>query len=325
MKSFTLVETLVTITIFALAIGAISGLVTLAYRAQGYTWQQSLAINEARKGIETMVKEIREARPGDDGSYPIEQAADKEFVFYSDIDKDGDVERVRYFLGTAGEGTLTQKCVTFIDGGFCDVIFSDFLSGDLESAEVKVSVEGDFGWSIEYADISADGIYLGRVCQSGCSDCAGTWEGTAVFDVTEQAGDDAIQFTADASSDVNDLGSCDWEEPNHAMKANFEFSWTETLSGGETDFKKGVVNPTGFPIQYPIDQEKVTILSSYVRNVPPIFEYFDQNGEIIEDYPARLKDTKIMKVYLIIDIDPNRSPDPFELESSVQLRNLKEE
>ena len=77
-SGFTLIETIVTIAIFSLAMGAVMGFIVMAYRTHGYTWQQSLAIGEARKGVETMVKEIREARPGDDGSYIIEKAEDFE-------------------------------------------------------------------------------------------------------------------------------------------------------------------------------------------------------------------------------------------------------
>ncbi len=32
-----------------------------------------------------------------------------------------------------------------------------------------------------------------------------------------------------------------------------------------------------------------------------------------------------MKVYLVVNVDPNRPPQDFELESFVQLRNLKVE
>jgi len=321
---FTLIETLTAIAVFMLIIGASMGFIVMSYRVYGYSLQQSTAINEARKGIETMVKEIREARTGDDGSYPIEKAEDKEFIFYSDIDKDGATERVRYFLGTVGSGSLVQECVTFVDGGSCSVTFSNFLSGTLESAEVRVSVEGDFGWdNQEYAEIYTDGIYSEDICRTGCSDCAGDWQGTVVFDVTASSIDDNIQFTVDASPKVDDF--CDWEDPGHAMKARFEFSWTETLTEGETDFKKGVINPTGHPIEYPSGQEEVWALSSYVRNTPPIFKYFDGNGNKIDDYPSRLIDTKLMEVFLVVDINPVRSPSSFELKSSVQLRNLKEE
>ena len=271
-----------------------------------------------------MVKEIREARTSDDGSYPIEKARDKEFIFYSDIDKDGEVERVRYFLGTTQSDSLSQDCVTFVDGGSCVVSFSNFLSGTLDSAEVEISVEGDFGWAQEYAEFYADGVQLDDdICKTGCSDCAGTWQGTAVFDVTDQALDDSIQFITYSNSKVNNF--CDWEDPNHAMKVNIKFSWTETLTGGQTNFKKGVISPVGDPAEYLEDQEEVSILSSHVRNSPPIFKYFDGEGNRIEDYPSRLIDTKLMEVFLVIDFDINRPPSAFELVSSVQLRNLKSE
>jgi len=315
---FTLIETLVALFVFVATMGAVSAFVVMAYRTYGYTWQQSIAIEEARRGVEVMVKEIREARSGDDGSYAIEKAGDKEFIFYSDIDKDNEVERVRYFLGTVNSGSETQQCQTQLNGGSCSVSFSDFLKGTLISAALKVSVDGDFGASNEYAEIFVDGTKCGDICRTGCSDCPAAWQGTTTFDVTGQASDNFIQFSADATRKVDPL--CP-----HSMKVKFEFSFTEDLGGFDHQFKKGVINPTtiGFPVSYPLDQEEIFLLSSYVRNTPPIFEYFDDQGNKIEDYPARLVDTKLMKVYLVINVDPNRPPQDFELESSVQLRNLK--
>ncbi|PIS17546.1 MAG: hypothetical protein COT59_00095 [Candidatus Nealsonbacteria bacterium CG09_land_8_20_14_0_10_42_14] len=190
MRGFTLIETIVTIAIFALIMGVVSGFLVVGYRVQGYTFQQAVAIGEARKGVEIMVKEIREARPGDDGSYIIEKADNYEFIFYSDIDKDEATERVRYFI----EGT---------------------------------------------------------------------------------------------------------------------------------NFKKGVIEPQGWPITYNPANENIVVLSQYVRNLPPIFHYYNGQGEELIDLPTRLKDTKLMKVYLVINIDPSRPPQNFELESAVQIRNLK--
>jgi len=325
MRGFTFIETIVAIFVFTLTMGVVSGFIVMAYRTQSYTWQQSIAIDEARRGIEIMVKEIREARTGDDGSYPIEKAEDKEFIFYSDIDNDGATERVRYFLGTVGSGSQTQECQTSDTGGYCEVSFSNFLKGTPISAQVKVSLDGDFGQSKEYAEIFADLVRLGDICKTGCTDCPGTWQGTTIFNLsTSTIADNSITFKADATSYVNIGGSC----PFYSMKARFEFSWTEDLTGFAHEFRKGVIKPVvgpGGQISYPSDQEKISILTSYVRNVPPIFEYYDQNGNKIEDYPARLKDTKLMRVYLVVNIDPNRPPYDFELESFVQLRNLKVE
>jgi hypothetical protein len=226
-------------------------------------------------------------------------------------------------LGNASSGTQTQECVSFIKGGTCSVAFSNFLQGTIIFAEVKVSIEGDLGAGNEYAEIFADGTKLTNLCQTSCTDCAGVWQGTSVFDVTSQASDDSIQFLADATNQVDPY--CDWENPNHSIKVKFELYWTEEISEGEHELKKGIVEPTEAPVQYPLNQESIAILSSYVRNVPPIFKYFDSQGNEITEYPARLVDTKLMKVYLVVNIDPNRPPQDFQLESSVQLRNLKEE
>jgi len=321
MKGFTLIETLVAIVIFTIMMGGLFALVVTSYENYNYLWEQVLAVHHARRGVRTMIKEIREATMGEDGSYPISYAGDKEFIFFSDIDKDDEVERVRYYLGGSGSGSRQEQCVTYSDGGSCSVSFTDFLSGELSSAQLTVSVEGDFGWGIEYADIYVDGNRVGRACQTECSDCAGIWQGHSTFEVTEWAEDGVLQLTADANGFVNDF--CDWEETNHAMKARFELVWSEEVSGDEGEFRKGVTQPTGTPVEYHTSGEEVEILSYYVRNTPPIFEYFDAEGNKLEDYPVRLKDTRIMKVFLRVDVDPDRDPQAFDLESRACLRNLR--
>lgn len=319
-KGFTLIETLVIIFVFVLIMGALSSLIVRGYRNYGYILRQSIAVNEARKGIRIMVKEIREARSGDDGSYPIEKAQDKEFIFYSDIDKDDETERIRYFLGSTNSGSETKECVTFNTGGFCEVTFSGFLSGKLENAQIEVSLEGDFDGPQEYAEVFADGIKLGEICKTGCLECAGDWEGTEVFEITDQViGDGSVQITIDATSSVQEL--CSWIDPDHSMKAKFTLSWTEEISGYGNEFRRGITEPTSDPIQYPTEQEKTEVISFYVRNSPPIFRYFDEDGQEITETPARLQDTKVIEMFLIINVVPEKTSEQFELKSSVQIRN----
>jgi type II secretory pathway pseudopilin PulG len=196
-KGFTLIETIVAVFVFTLSMGVIAGFIVMAYRVQGYTWQQSEAIDEARKGIETMVKEIREAGTAEGGAYTIDTAEDFQFIFYSDIDRDDRIEKVRYYI-----------------------------EGDTES----------------------------------------------------------------------DLGA---------------------------RFMKSTIEPVGFPITYPSDSEVPIIVSNYVRNSPPIFKYYQDDGAELVEMPARKKDTKVMKVYLVINVNAHRAPEDFELESKVQIRNLK--
>lgn len=97
-NGFTLIETLAVIAITALVFAAASWAITSFYRANSYIIQQSFAVNSARKGVEKMVREIREASYSDTGAYPVVSASSTEFVFYSDIDRDSNVEKVRYSL-----------------------------------------------------------------------------------------------------------------------------------------------------------------------------------------------------------------------------------
>jgi len=323
-KGFTAIEALISIMIFSLATGVITGFIFLSYRTHNYAFEESTAINEARRGVEMMTREIRAAKTGDDGSYPIERADDKQFIFYSDIDKDGETERVRYFLGTVIPGSQTKECTTASRGGSCNVTFSNFLTGELQSAVAKVSLEGDLDANDEHAEILADGSsFITDLCRNGCSHCAGSWEGTTTFDVTGQTSDNLIQFTADAAYAVQ--RQCPVSSVDHSMRARFELSWAEEVIGTGNELKRGVTEPVGNPATYPTDQEKISIITSSVRNDPPIFKYFDKDGNEIINAPFRLTDTRLMKIYLIINIDPNRPPNEFQLESYVQLRNLKTE
>jgi prepilin-type N-terminal cleavage/methylation domain-containing protein len=323
MKGFTLPEVITTIVIFTLIMGALSSLVVLGYQIYGHAWEQTIAVDEARKGIDTMTQEIREARPGEDGSYPLERADDKQIIFYSDIDGDNKTERVRYFLGMVSAGSLAQECQTASAGGSCSVTFSNFFTGDLKSAQIKIMVEGDLDAANEYVTISANGTNMGDLCRTNCFHCAGTWQGTTVTDITNQAMGNSIQFLAVASSRVG--RECPVGAPNHSMKARFELTWTEEIIGAGNELRKGIVKATSSPAQYPLDQEKISILTSYVRNAPPIFEYFDANGDKITSVPTRLVDTKMIKTFLVVNVNPNRPPKEFELETSVQMRNLKTE
>ena len=58
MRAFTLIETIVTIAVFILALGAVAGFLLLGYRTQTYAFQQSQAIAETRRGVEQMAKEV---------------------------------------------------------------------------------------------------------------------------------------------------------------------------------------------------------------------------------------------------------------------------
>jgi len=111
-KGFTLIETLTFIVVFTLVMIVIVSSVLYFYRSNTYTIEQSFAVNNARKGIEFMVRDIREATYSDLGSYPLIDGSEYLIYFYSDIDRDDNVERIRYFL----DGTNLKKGVTESSG-----------------------------------------------------------------------------------------------------------------------------------------------------------------------------------------------------------------
>ncbi len=320
-KGFTLTEALVVLAIVVLAMGAVMAATSQGYKLYRFVSEHATAVTEARSGVRTMVRELRQAQEGEDGSYPLEKAGDKELVFYTDEDGDGEAERVRYFLGGVNSGSKTKDCVTLVDGGSCGVTFSNFFSGTLESASLEFAVEGDVGWSQETAAITADGSAADTLCQGNqCSDCRGDWEDSTSEDVTDAASDNTLDATADATAEVD--AWCDWEEDNHSLKAQFVLTWTASGAGDEGLLKKGVIQPTGSPPRYPESDETVSIISRYVRNAPPIFTYYDENGNELETTPARIADTKSMEVLLIVNEDTATDPQPVEIRSRAHMRNL---
>ena len=63
---------------------------------------------DARHLIKTMITELRKTQNSATGGYPIELASTSEIAFFSDIDSNGNVEKVRYFLS----GNRLRKGVT---------------------------------------------------------------------------------------------------------------------------------------------------------------------------------------------------------------------
>ena len=195
-QGITFVETLITLAIFIIATIGVTTFIIQTYRANIFATEQAEAIDQARKGMDTMVKEIREASPAENGSYPIDTAQDDTLIFYSDIDSDEMIEKVRY------------------------------------------SLEG-------------------------------------------------------------------------------------------TNLVKGVSKPSGFPPQY-TEPEQTFVLSKYVRNgSEPVFYY--QNKDYPTDTvnnplptPAAVKDIRLIRIFLQININPEKAPDSFTLISNSQLRNLKD-
>lgn len=111
MKGFTLIETMVVIAVVMTAGVALMGSIQYFYRSNAFILEQTAALESARRGHTFSLQNIREASYGDDGSYLITSAATSSITFHSDIDVDGGVERIRFYLqnGTLYRGTTNAS------------------------------------------------------------------------------------------------------------------------------------------------------------------------------------------------------------------------
>ncbi len=93
--------------------------------------------------------------------------------------------------------------------------------------------------------------------------------------------------------------------------------------------RKGVTTPVGSPPSYNLNNEVVTTLVKSVisSSTLPFFQYFTSSYAGTSSpltYPLAIASVRLVKVNVIIDTDPNRSPIPLIVTSQVSMRNLKD-
>ncbi len=106
-KGMTFVEMIVVTAIFALIMIAIGNTVATFYKTNAYTIAQANEVANARKGVQTFIRDVREMTFADDGTFPLAKMQDNLIGFYSDIDRDSSVEYVEYEL--TGTTTLVKR------------------------------------------------------------------------------------------------------------------------------------------------------------------------------------------------------------------------
>ena len=97
-KGITLVETVMTISIVSITMIGFTMLFVKLWKIHGFAIETGMATSLAVRTVDNVEKYVSKSRNSENGSYPIVSASENEFVFYSDYDQDGIVERIRYFL-----------------------------------------------------------------------------------------------------------------------------------------------------------------------------------------------------------------------------------
>lgn len=97
-RGFTLIEVVTTVSVVSIMFVVASNFIIDTMQSQRYLSEQNDAIVESRKAVAKITSELRETVSADTGAYPLDTLDDQEIIFYSDVDKDQETERVRYFL-----------------------------------------------------------------------------------------------------------------------------------------------------------------------------------------------------------------------------------
>lgn len=99
-KGFTLVEMMVVVAVYTLVMFAVMQSIGVFYRYNAYSLAQAQQVNQARRGMDVIIRDIREMTFADDGTFPLVIMEPHRIGFYSDIDRDDSVEYVEIELAS---------------------------------------------------------------------------------------------------------------------------------------------------------------------------------------------------------------------------------
>jgi type II secretory pathway pseudopilin PulG len=97
-KGFTLIETMISLSIFILIMLLIWGWQKDVFSINTLLTKRITTQDNLRKTLKNFIAEVRAGQLSANGASIIERANKNEFIFFSDLDYDQSVERIRYFL-----------------------------------------------------------------------------------------------------------------------------------------------------------------------------------------------------------------------------------
>lgn len=94
-----------------------------------------------------------------------------------------------------------------------------------------------------------------------------------------------------------------------------------------TDLERGITKPTGTPLTYnqAANEQESVVARSIQNGAGSIFTYYsgDYPADQTELAPIDLTEVKYVQFHLVVDADTAVPPEPIDIVSQVQLRNLK--
>ena len=95
-RGMTLVEMLVALALFSLLMLVVTNGIQQMYTYNAYTFAQAYQVQNARLGMKSFIRDVREMTFADDGTFPLAVMEPNRIGFYSDIDRDDSVEYVEF-------------------------------------------------------------------------------------------------------------------------------------------------------------------------------------------------------------------------------------
>lgn len=129
---FTLIETLVAISIFAVMMLSITLFFATLYKEQGRDIARIQNVEIAGRAVDGINGEIRKMRRAENGYSPLSAAEAQRLVFYSDVDNDSLTEKIEYILnGTNLERRLTEPggALDYSGAPIVSVVASNVVNG----------------------------------------------------------------------------------------------------------------------------------------------------------------------------------------------------
>jgi type II secretory pathway pseudopilin PulG len=97
-SGFTTLELVVVMGISSLVLMAVASFIISMFRTTRSINASLTAVEQGRRTVKMFTDELRTAAPSATGAYAIAEAGGTSITFYSDIDRDDYVERLRYFV-----------------------------------------------------------------------------------------------------------------------------------------------------------------------------------------------------------------------------------
>lgn len=100
-QGFTLIEMLVVVAIVAILAGAVAAGGRFIFQQNRLLSAYLSTDQSTRQVLKRWAAELRAAAPADSGAYTLAQASTSSLTFFSDVDKNGTHDQVRYFVSGA--------------------------------------------------------------------------------------------------------------------------------------------------------------------------------------------------------------------------------